>query len=51
MREPLAYQIHDPNTPEAMEKFLVKWLAEINRSKVEEIIKKQALETEEEGEY
>ncbi|MDD3414423.1 MAG: hypothetical protein PHY47_10535 [Lachnospiraceae bacterium] len=40
------YVFHNPNTPEETEKFLVKWLVEINLPKVERMMSEQALKNE-----
>jgi hypothetical protein len=45
-KQKLNYVFHNPNTLEETEKFLVKWLVEINLPKVEKIMSEQALKDE-----
>ena len=42
-KQNLKYVFHNPNTPEETEKFLTKWLVEINLPKLERMISEQAL--------
>ena len=42
-KQNLKYVFHNPNTLEETEKFLTKWLVEINLPKVERMINEQAL--------
>lgn len=46
-KQNLKYVFHNPNTPEETEKFLAKWLVEINLPKVERMISEQALKNAE----